>query len=88
MLGLVIRALPFWVREPLLIAFGIPFSGFLFYVAARDGDWRFAALGAVMLVFTAVRIHTVTRAFKARRLIKEMAATRAAEGQGLSGQNP
>ena len=46
MVGLIIRVLPFWVREPLLIAVGTPFSGFLFYAAARDGEWVGAALGA------------------------------------------
>ena len=56
MVGLIIRALPFWVREPLLIAFGIPFSGFLFYAAVRDSEWLMAARGLAVLVFTGSRI--------------------------------
>lgn len=71
MLGLLLRTLPFWVREPVYIALGIPFSGFLFYAAARDGSWAMAGLGALVLVFTAIRVHTVARALRARRLAKE-----------------
>jgi hypothetical protein len=74
MLGLIIRVLPFWVREPLLIAVGIPFSGLLFYAAARDREWIGAAIGTAVLVFTAIRIHTVVQALRARRLAKEMNA--------------
>jgi hypothetical protein len=74
MLGLIIHALPFWVREPLLIAFGIPFSGFLFYMAVRDGEWIAAAIGTAVLVFTVIRIHTVVQALRTRRLAKEMNA--------------
>ena len=74
MVGLIIRALPFWVREPLLIAFGIPFSGFLFYAAVRDSEWLMAALGLAVLVFTGIRIHTVAQALKLRRLGNELGA--------------
>ncbi|MEU9213307.1 hypothetical protein AB0D27_36710 [Streptomyces sp. NPDC048415] len=73
MLGLIIRVLPFWVREPLLIVFGVLFSGFLFYAAVRDGEWAMAGIGAAVVLFTAIRIHTVNKALRARRLAKEIA---------------
>ncbi|WP_392668341.1 hypothetical protein [Streptomyces sp. LN785] len=66
MLGLLIRV-PFRVREPLLITLSIPFGGFLFYAAARDGKPLLAALGAVVLVFTAIRVYTLSRLLRARR---------------------
>ncbi|MFF3616332.1 hypothetical protein [Streptomyces sp. NPDC002580] len=72
MLGLIIRVLPFWVREPLLIALGLPFSGFLFYAGARDGEPLMALLGLAVLVFTAIRIHTVVKALQARRSAREL----------------
>jgi hypothetical protein len=72
MLGLIIRVLPFWVREPLLIALGLPFSGFLFYAGARDGKPLMALLGLAVLVFTAIRIHTVVKALQARKPAKEL----------------
>jgi len=66
-LGFLIRLLPFWVREPLLIVVGSVFGVRILYLAVRDGGWAPAAIGTVFLVFTAVRVHTVVRALRARR---------------------
>jgi hypothetical protein len=72
MVGLILRVLPFWVREPLLIAVGFPFSGALFYAAARDGSAFGAFLGAVMLLVSAYRVHLVVKALRARKVAKEL----------------
>ncbi|KQX62280.1 MULTISPECIES: hypothetical protein [unclassified Streptomyces] len=80
MIGLVIRVLPFWVREPLLVVVGVPFSGLLFYAAIRDQEWIGAALGLAVAVFTAVRIHTIRRALQTRRQLKAMEGVKRIEG--------
>ncbi|GHA78477.1 hypothetical protein GCM10010330_35070 [Streptomyces tendae] len=67
MLGFLVRLLPFWVREPLLILVGSVFGVRIMYLAHRDGEWVAAAIGLVFLVFTAVRVHTVAHALRARR---------------------
>lgn len=67
MLGFLIRLLPFWVREPLLIVVGSVFGVRIMYLAVRDQDWTPAAIGTVFLVFTAIRVHGVVRAWRARR---------------------
>uniref|UniRef100_A0AAU2VZZ0 DUF6215 domain-containing protein n=1 Tax=Streptomyces sp. NBC_00008 TaxID=2903610 RepID=A0AAU2VZZ0_9ACTN len=67
MLGLLLRLLPFWVREPVFILVGSVFGVCLMYLASRDQNWAEAGTGAVLLVFTAVRVHTVVRALRARR---------------------
>jgi hypothetical protein len=67
MLGFLLRLLPFWVREPLLIAGGTVLGVRLVYLAVRDPDLATAGFGALFLVFTAVRVHTVVRALRARR---------------------
>ncbi|MFG3296772.1 DUF6215 domain-containing protein [Streptomyces sp. NPDC048179] len=67
MLGFLLRLLPFWVREPLLIMLGSVLGVRLMYLAVRDPDWGVAGFGVVFLVFTAVRVHTVVRALRARR---------------------
>ncbi|MGW2169631.1 DUF6215 domain-containing protein [Streptomyces sp. NPDC005047] len=67
MLGFLLRLLPFWVREPLLIVVGAVFGVRLLQLALRDDAWVPAGIGAVFLVFTAVRVHTVVRALRARR---------------------
>ncbi|MFB7247532.1 hypothetical protein CW362_17720 [Streptomyces populi] len=72
MVGLFLRVLPFWVREPLLIVVGFPFSGLLFHAAARDRSAFGAFLGVVVLAVTAFRVHTVIKALRARRLAREL----------------
>ncbi|MFF3712931.1 DUF6215 domain-containing protein [Streptomyces phaeochromogenes] len=67
MLGFLLRLLPFWVREPLLIAIGSVLGVRIMYLAVHDHDRVAAGLGVVFLVFTAVRIHAVVRALRARR---------------------
>ncbi|MCX5130651.1 hypothetical protein ACFWA4_11765 [Streptomyces sp. NPDC060011] len=72
MVGLILRVLPFWVREPLLIVVGVPFTLGLFYAAARDRAPIGALLGLVVLVFTAIRIHTVVKALRARKAARQL----------------
>ncbi|MFJ3333376.1 DUF6215 domain-containing protein [Streptomyces sp. NPDC086766] len=67
MLGLLLRVLPFWVREPLLIAIGSVLGLRIMYLAVHDHDWVAAGLGVVFLVFTAIRVRMVARALRARR---------------------
>ncbi|MYR44959.1 DUF6215 domain-containing protein [Streptomyces sp. SID5910] len=67
MLGFLLRLLPFWVREPLLIVVGSVFGVRIMYLAVHDRAWAPAGIGAAFLVFTAVRVHTVVKALRARR---------------------
>lgn len=67
MLGFLLRLLPFWVREPLLIAVGSVLGVRIMYLAVRDHDRVAAGLGVVFLVFTAIRVYVVIRALRARR---------------------
>ncbi|MFG2565683.1 DUF6215 domain-containing protein [Streptomyces sp. NPDC048567] len=69
MLGLILRVLPFWVREPLLILFGSLFgAGMLFNaVTEPENRWIMAGLGAALLLVTAYRIRTVVHAWRARK---------------------
>ena len=67
MLGFLLRLLPFWVREPLLIAVGSVLGVRIMYLAVRDHDRVAAGLGVVFLVFTAIRVYAVIQALRARR---------------------
>ncbi|MER6134329.1 DUF6215 domain-containing protein [Streptomyces sp. NPDC001815] len=67
MLGFLLRLLPFWVREPLLIAVGSVLGVRIMYLAISDRDRVAAGLSVVFLVFTAVRVYVVVRALRARR---------------------
>ncbi|MFD8733588.1 DUF6215 domain-containing protein [Streptomyces sp. NPDC059618] len=80
MLGLLLRLLPFWVREPLLIVVGSVLGVRLMYLAVRDGHLVMAGLGLAFLVFTAIRVHLVVRALRARRNPGPAAAANEAAG--------
>ncbi|MEU0600670.1 DUF6215 domain-containing protein [Streptomyces sp. NPDC006393] len=67
MLGFLLRLLPFWVREPLLIVLGSVLGVRIMYLGVHDHDWGASGLGAVLLVFTAIRVAGVIRALRARR---------------------
>ncbi|WP_329277532.1 DUF6215 domain-containing protein [Streptomyces sp. NBC_01451] len=67
MLGFLIRRLPFWVREPLLVVIGFVFGVRIMYVAVRDQDLAAAGIGAVFLLVAAISVYRVVRALRARR---------------------
>ncbi|MFB8090245.1 DUF6215 domain-containing protein [Streptomyces sp. NPDC055992] len=67
MLGLLLRLLPFWVREPLFILIGSVFGVRILYLALDERRWILAGIGAAFLLATAFRVHTVVKALRARR---------------------
>lgn len=67
MIGFILRLLPFWIREPLLIVVGSVLGVRLVYLAVRDQDLVPAGIGAAFLLFTAIRVYLVVRALRARR---------------------
>ncbi|MGW2473394.1 DUF6215 domain-containing protein [Streptomyces sp. NPDC001665] len=67
MLGLILRVLPFWVREPLLILVGSVFGVGITIRAVYESYWLMAGLGLAVLAVTAFRIRTVRHAWRARR---------------------
>ncbi|MFE9095884.1 DUF6215 domain-containing protein [Streptomyces sp. NPDC007264] len=88
MLGFLLRLLPFWVREPLFIVIGSVLGVRLMYLALRDEEWAAAGIGAVFLVFTAVRVHTVVRALRARRNPSPVASTGGAVSEAAAQPQP
>ncbi|MET7347713.1 DUF6215 domain-containing protein [Streptomyces mirabilis] len=93
MLGFLLRLLPFWVREPLLIAVGSVLGVRIMYLAVRDHDRVAAGLGVVFLVFTAIRVYAVIRALRARRnpsptASADAAVDAAAQPQAETGPRP
>lgn len=75
MLGFLIRLLPFWVREPLLIAIGSVLGVRLVYLGVNEHERVAAGIGVVFLVFTAIHVHMVVRALRARRNPSPAAST-------------
>ncbi|MEU0912478.1 DUF6215 domain-containing protein [Streptomyces althioticus] len=68
MLGFLVRLLPFWVREPLVILVGTVFGVRILHMALVDGEgWVPAVIGAVFLLGAALRVRVVVHALRARR---------------------
>ncbi|WP_371659652.1 DUF6215 domain-containing protein [Streptomyces sp. NBC_00280] len=67
MLGFLIRRLPFWVREPLLVVIGFVFGVRIMYLAVHDQDLAAAGIGAVFLLVAAISVYRVVKALRARR---------------------
>ncbi|MEV4964581.1 DUF6215 domain-containing protein [[Kitasatospora] papulosa] len=98
MLGLLLRLLPFWVREPLFIVIGSVFGVRIMYLAVRDEAWVPGAIGVAFLLATAVRVHTVARAVRARRnpapavsadgAVSDAVVRSQPQPQGPAGQRP
>ncbi|MFC8970209.1 DUF6215 domain-containing protein [Streptomyces sp. NPDC057094] len=84
MLGFLIRRLPFWVREPLLIAVGSVFGVRIMYLAFSEHDRVAAGIGLVFIVFTAIRVYVVIRALRARRHPGQAASGAAAAGHAAA----
>ncbi|MFF9754573.1 DUF6215 domain-containing protein [Streptomyces sp. NPDC014344] len=68
MLGLLVRLLPFWIREPLVILVGTVFGVRILHMALVDGEgWAPAVIGAAFLLVAVVRVRVVVHALRARR---------------------
>ncbi len=68
MLGFLVRLLPFWIREPLVILVGAVFGVRILFMALVDGEgWVPAVIGAVFLLGAALRVRVVVHALRARR---------------------
>ncbi|TXS48989.1 hypothetical protein EAO72_02520 [Streptomyces sp. or43] len=88
MFGLLLRRLPFWVREPVFILVGSVFGARIMYVALRDHSWVAAGIGVVFLVGTALRIRTVVRTLRARRSRTASVTGGAPSVAGMSDEEP
>ncbi|PWE10517.1 hypothetical protein DD630_30445 [Streptomyces sp. BSE7F] len=68
MLGFLVRLLPFWIREPLIILVGTVFGVRILSMALVDGEgWVPAVIGTVFLLGAALRVRVVVHALRARR---------------------
>ncbi|MFD7002903.1 hypothetical protein ACFWA5_43310 [Streptomyces mirabilis] len=57
LINLILRALPFWIREPLVIAVSLFFAGLALYWFVMVGGWARGGIGLAFLAVAALRIH-------------------------------
>ncbi|MFD8391529.1 hypothetical protein ACFV2N_20630 [Streptomyces sp. NPDC059680] len=66
LINLILRALPFWLREPLLIGVSLFFAGLGLYWFAVAGGWQRAVVGLVFLALAVFRAFVLRRAWRSR----------------------
>ncbi|ELP69990.1 hypothetical protein ACKI1I_17890 [Streptomyces turgidiscabies] len=55
MIGLILRVLPWYVREPLAISMCLTLSGASFYWTVQDGGWARFGFGVLFLAIAVLR---------------------------------
>ncbi|MDX3540703.1 hypothetical protein PV721_41755 [Streptomyces sp. MB09-01] len=63
---MILRVLPFWIREPLLMAVSLTFGGLCLYWYAVVGEWQRAAFGIVFLSLAVLRGFVLRREWRSR----------------------
>ncbi|HEY1155599.1 MAG TPA: hypothetical protein VGE95_04820 [Arthrobacter sp.] len=66
LLNVILRVLPFWIREPLLIAVALFLGGACVYWFVKIGGWQRAAFGIVFLGLAVLRIWVLRRELRSR----------------------
>ncbi|MFJ9078279.1 hypothetical protein ACIRO3_24045 [Streptomyces sp. NPDC102278] len=66
LINVVLRVLPFWIREPLLIAVSLFFAGLGLYWFVMVGEWQRAAIGIVFLGIAILRSFMLRREWRSR----------------------
>uniref|UniRef100_A0AAU2JKZ5 Uncharacterized protein n=1 Tax=Streptomyces sp. NBC_00049 TaxID=2903617 RepID=A0AAU2JKZ5_9ACTN len=66
LINVILRVLPLWIREPLLIAVCFSFAGLGLYSYVVVGEWERAAMGLVFLAIGILRAFILRREWRAR----------------------
>ncbi|WP_030749546.1 hypothetical protein [Streptomyces griseus] len=66
LINVILRVVPFWIREPVLIAAGLSLSSLCFYWFAVVGEWQRAAFGVVFLALALLRAFILRREWRSR----------------------
>ncbi|GAX57657.1 hypothetical protein [Streptomyces olivochromogenes] len=67
LINLILRALPFWIREPLVIAVSLFFAGLALYWFVMAGGWARGGIGLASVAVAALRIHLLRREWRSRQ---------------------
>ncbi|MFF1605706.1 hypothetical protein ACFVYV_51815 [Streptomyces mirabilis] len=71
LINLILRALPFRIREPLIIAVSLFFSGLALYWFVMVGGWARGGIGLAFLAVAALRFHLLRREWRSRQAARE-----------------
>ncbi|MFG2867225.1 hypothetical protein [Streptomyces sp. NPDC048338] len=66
LINLILRVLPYWIREPLVIAASLSFGVMCLYWYFTVGEWQRAAFGVVFLAIAVLRSFVLRREWRSR----------------------
>ncbi|WP_327697394.1 MULTISPECIES: hypothetical protein [unclassified Streptomyces] len=67
LLNVILRVLPFYIREPLVAAICLTLSGSCFYWTIKDGGWARFGFGVVFLGIAGLRLFILRGELRSRR---------------------
>ncbi|MFF2511916.1 hypothetical protein [Streptomyces sp. NPDC058086] len=71
LISLILRALAFWIREPLVIAVSLFFTGLALCWFVMAGGWARGGTGPAFLAAAALRFHLLRREWRSRQAARE-----------------
>lgn len=71
--NLILRVLPFYIREPLVIAICLALCGSSFYWTVTDGGWARFGFGVLFLGIAVLRMFILRGELRSRRAAKKSA---------------
>jgi hypothetical protein len=78
LINVILRVLPFYLREPLILAICAFFSGLAFYWFFTIGGLGRAGIGLLFLAVGALRVYVFRKEWRSRRAAKEGGVTQQA----------
>lgn len=70
LINVILRVLPFYIREPLVIAVCLFFTGLAFYWFVTAGGWGRAGVGLMFLAVGALRAYFFRKEWRSHRAAK------------------
>ncbi|MFR0352317.1 hypothetical protein [Streptomyces sediminimaris] len=71
LINVILRVLPFYIREPLVLAICLSFSGLAFYWFFTAGGLARGGIGLLFLAVGALRVYVFRKEWRSRRTAKE-----------------
>ncbi|MER5914187.1 hypothetical protein ABT124_27835 [Streptomyces sp. NPDC001982] len=71
LINVILRVLPFYIREPLIIAVSLFFAGLALYWFVAVGGWARGGIGLLFLAIAVLRTHLFRKEWRSHQQAKE-----------------
>ena len=76
LINVILRVLPFYLREPIIIAVCLSFAGLALYYFVQVGGWGRGGFGLLFLAIAVLRAYFFRKEWRAHRAAKAGGAVR------------